>query len=837
MPGAGYPVLPGAPSADHDLTPSSRGTALQTSTASLNDGNGNSKASTSESSWSLSTRDFESVPIGLPGHSLTVDPVSPTSPTTLDGETTGEGTNINESSNAVLSPKTSLDGSDSTGGASETRPDTVVWNTSGDASVSFTAPSHGELTKDIPATRISTTIDQDLSGEISSTAILSSEGFRTTKGSPMDTTGESLAISGGHDGSLPRTTASLPELPTSGVDSSAINHAPVQDSPAHVTQTVPGGRTNGSPTGLETLDLNSELSSEALPGNTVSTDQTFDHGGFSSALNSGDSIEAQSLTDPTNSGGVPSSTTEPQSTMTESPDTSADISSGQNGDSSAVWTTSLNSENTSMTVNTSEGIRPSEMESEQLSTTASTIQPTTEEGDATSDTGRSEQETTPADISSEGELPSTVLGFTTTDAAATTESDTDVPSTVISTGIPSVTTDPPTATVPTGTSLSVVTEAPPDFTATTVSGHPEWTSNTWITTTSDDSSEPTVVPVLVGCKNCGGAGSGIVLFHFPKATSTWFKFPGLPKFSFPCVPPGCTTAPDTSDSGEDGDDEDEDDSSSSVTCSERATATDCFVACTTYTGPAGASITPDCSTTCTKTHTGCSVIGTTTTSSAQACGPSGDNECRTCQTSFDDDLGSEVLQRRNIERRGGVDIQETIGKCSWKGMPRFPAYPGGNLVLKNEAQITSKNTALNAIKRWWRTTKDSDCVPSLNHISEAQFPRGLPDAEGPSIDHVYEKSMLLDFWNHIIDLNAAGVVGMKTGSPSKINCDDIKSYGGINSGTNLIQKVFDAFPKSSNSINPGAAQFVEDFIGMDQWTNGIAKVRSRLNVQQSMSIC
>ncbi|KAF4959100.1 hypothetical protein FGADI_1978 [Fusarium gaditjirri] len=696
----------------------------------------------------------------------------------------------------------------------------MAWSTSIDLSVTFTAPSHGVHTEEILGTRTSSTTYQELSGEFPGT---SSEEAKTTKEPPEDTIGESLATSRSHDGSSQRTATALPEPSTSDMSGSEISQEPIEEPSAHVTQTVPVGTANESPTGLETLDRNSVISSEALPGSTLPVDKTIDHPGLPSTLNIGLPTEAQSLTDWTNSDGVANPTTRLPSTITESLDTSTGTTSDQSGDDSATMTTSLGSKSSSVTFSVSQGIRTSETESEQSSTTASTIQLTTDRGEATSDTSHSEEETTPMGISSERELSSTTYGITTAEATPTTQLGTEAASTVISTVLPLVTTHPPSTKVPPSISVSVVTEAPPDFTATTVSGHPEWTSNTWITTTSGDSSQPTVVPILVGCKNCGGDGSGIILFHFPKETSTWFKFPGLPKFSFLCVPPGCTTGPSTSDPDEDGDDEDDEDSSSSVTCSERATVTDCFVSCTTYTGPAGESITPSCSTTCTETHTGCSVTGATTTSSTQACGPSRDSERITCQTSFDDELGSEVLRRRAIERRGGVDIQDTIGKCSWKGMPRFPAYPGGKLVLNNEAQIASGNTALNGIKRWWRTTKDSDCVPSLNHISEAQFPRGLADDKGPSIDHVYEKSMLLDFWNYIIDPNAAGVVGMKTGSPAKINCDDIKSYGGINSGTNLIQNVFDAFPKSSNSINPGAARFLEDFIGMDQWTNGIAK--------------
>ena len=176
-----------------------------------------------------------------------------------------------------------------------------------------------------------------------------------------------------------------------------------------------------------------------------------------------------------------------------------------------------------------------------------------------------------------------------------------------------------------------------------------------------------------------------------------------------------------------------------------------------------------------------------------------------------------------------MDIKNDIAGCDWSGTavgaPRFPAYPGGNRVLNNEAKIVKDNSPLNQIKRWWRMTRDSTCVPHLNKIDESQFPKNLPSDVGPSIDHVYEKSMLLDFWRFIIDPAAPAVVGMTSGTPNKINCNDIKSYGGINSGTNLIQKVFDTYPGSQDVLNPKDAQFMDDFIGMDQWTNGIAKAQ------------
>src|SRR5262249_47505922 len=145
---------------------------------------------------------------------------------------------------------------------------------------------------------------------------------------------------------------------------------------------------------------------------------------------------------------------------------------------------------------------------------------------------------------------------------------------------------------------------------------------------SSGSNEPTIVPVLIGCKQCGGRGSGIIIFGWPKFINTLFKFPQFPKFSFPCIPPGCDTPPKT-DPEDDGDDSSSSTTQSSSTCTDEVTASDCLIACTTYTGTADATRTPDCTTTCTKTHTGCSATGVTSTTSTEACSATG-GACLTC---------------------------------------------------------------------------------------------------------------------------------------------------------------------------------------------------------------
>ena len=80
------------------------------------------------------------------------------------------------------------------------------------------------------------------------------------------------------------------------------------------------------------------------------------------------------------------------------------------------------------------------------------------------------------------------------------------------------------------------TAIPAGFSA-LVSSNADWHSNTWITTT-DKSGHTTILPVLVGCKVCGGIGGGIILWGVPPIPKISFSFPkfNLPSFSLPCIP-------------------------------------------------------------------------------------------------------------------------------------------------------------------------------------------------------------------------------------------------------------------------------------------------------------
>ncbi|KAF5657026.1 hypothetical protein FHETE_10675 [Fusarium heterosporum] len=596
---------------------------------------------------------------------------------------------------------------------------------------------------------------------------------------------------------------------------------------------------------FNTETMSAQASDTASNGQTTEG-QSNDTEGVPIATSSGDLIEDQSMTLPisTDSNGLPTGTA-------PAPDTMTDLKPPEQ--TVPVETTALISDSTLVIDTSTRGTQLSVIGTE-ADAPSTTHQDDTTSKPVTDDSDTSSSQTTPAN-----DQASNTNIVTTTDAVSPSGGHDDgTPTETHGGDIPPITENPVTTTAQDAIPAPTITETPEGFAPTTVTGHPEWVSNTWITTTSGDSSDPTVVPILIGCPKCGGKGSGIVLFGFPTKVGTWFKLPGLPKFKFPCIPPLCTTPPDTSANGDDdNDDDDDEDKSSSTTCTDKVTVTDCLVACTTYTGPAGSTITPDCTTTCTKTQTGCDVVGTTTTSSAAACGPSGNSSCKSCERKLvlDTDPGedseqnseqepedetdddTEQLQRRGLAKRVATDTPKNIGGCTNLGeMPYFPEYPGGPLVLDNDADIIPRDSPLKNIKKWWLTTKDENCLLVLRGnlpATEYNSLRDDGDAGRPSIDHIYEKSMLLDFFREIID-SAEGAPDVKGATDNdvrqKISCNDLEAYGGTTSGSSndLLQKVFDAFPgaKQSTSDDITAVEdpkYLDDFIGMDQWTNGLAK--------------
>ncbi|KAG9239295.1 peptidase S8/S53 domain-containing protein [Amylocarpus encephaloides] len=115
--------------------------------------------------------------------------------------------------------------------------------------------------------------------------------------------------------------------------------------------------------------------------------------------------------------------------------------------------------------------------------------------------------------------------------------------------------------------------APPAAMFTEIVNNTDWKNNFWLTTSRGGGK--TVVPVLVGCKHCGGKGAGMVLWNIPSLPKVSFQFPGfpgLPKFHFPSCAVK-TVCPNTQTAGD----------GCSTTTSCAATATACGVTGTTST--------------------------------------------------------------------------------------------------------------------------------------------------------------------------------------------------------------------------------------------------------------
>ncbi|CAF3487706.1 unnamed protein product [Fusarium graminearum] len=388
---------------------------------------------------------------------------------------------------------------------------------------------------------------------------------------------------------------------------------------------------------------------------------------------------------------------------------------------------------------------------------------------------------------------------------------------------------------------STLTAPPETFTPTTVSND-DWTTNTWITTTSKGSDEPTVVPVLVGCTGCGGSGHGIVIFGLPHIPNTLFKFPGLPEVSLPCIPsvsPGCNSPPKTHDdkeSDDDDDDDEEEEKSSKTTCTNIITASDCLVSCPTQ----GSNGEAKCTTTCTRTQTGCNVSGITTTTSAKECSATEiGGSCTTCQKDVffvNDKEEVEFIESDSVlERRASLHVVENstlrkrsspavtitdLGVCTLKKTDvEFPGYPSGGELFRADTTPNEKptDTYFNTKKWYIGRQNPNTCARTLDKVTKQQF-NSLAVSKKKTMDHVYEKSMLKDFFKQILDDNVATVQGVTKGSQGKINCADLSYYTDDDpngASPNQLKQVFDAFP----SIN----KYLDDFMGMDEYSNAICK--------------
>ncbi|KAF7558912.1 hypothetical protein G7046_g5249 [Stylonectria norvegica] len=415
-----------------------------------------------------------------------------------------------------------------------------------------------------------------------------------------------------------------------------------------------------------------------------------------------------------------------------------------------------------------------------------------------------------------------------------------------------------TQEVPTIT--STLTDLPVGFLPTTVTGHTEWTRNTWVTTTSPGTTTPTVVPVLVGCKGCGGRGSGIVIFGVPPVPNTVFsfpKFPSIPKVSFSCIPipfaDNCKSSP-RSEEGQDDDQKPTSEPQSSShslsttaasSCTEDITASDCIVACTSYTNLDASETTADCDTSCYNTQTGCSVTGVTSTTAAEACSATGGGgTCAQCVAGSyygSSDAADDTVDERSIAGRvvfrssgagKGINYLERRkkkttayskiglqGYCKLKAPIKPPIYISGiDLFARDKAGTLSLQQQ--TISRWW--IKDQHCL-SISRVEYAEYHQGseggkLNTPQQATTDHAYEKKWFTDFFESILSENAPPLEDA-TGVQLQINCDDLNlfTYNRYQEGSvkNRLQPIL--------SLIPNQTHFLDDLIGMDEYTNSLAK--------------
>ena len=174
----------------------------------------------------------------------------------------------------------------------------------------------------------------------------------------------------------------------------------------------------------------------------------------------------------------------------------------------------------------------------------------------------------------------------------------------------------PSAPPPAGTdSITSTITNPPGVSVQTLGT--QVTENMW-TTTTDESSSTTVVPILVPCPGC----DAVAVFDLPPIPDVEFNLPDLDlAFSLPCVA-GCDTAPvnakppsggsteqDPPEDKPPEDTEDPDDQEEE-SCSSSSVATNYGVVCTKMEPESSSA----CHTATATPTTGCSVVGTTSTS-------------------------------------------------------------------------------------------------------------------------------------------------------------------------------------------------------------------------------
>ncbi|KAF9773536.1 hypothetical protein IL306_008644 [Fusarium sp. DS 682] len=613
------------------------------------------------------------------------------------------------------------------------------------------------------------------------------DGEATVTGSvPVDATQTGSSTETGTNGQETETGSGATETETNG-QGTATGSAPIGTETGINTQTGSNGE------GTETDIVGTETGANTQTGS--------DGQGTATGSVPIDATQTGSNTE-TGTNGQATETGNDQDTQT---------SSAPIGTTGVITATGTDAETAPVNTETGSAATETGSDGENTETNSAPTDVNTETDGGATNTGSETDTGSPTNGS--GETSVNQPGQTTSDSEGPTVTDSTPPKTTVPGA--DITSAPVPATTKSGGDdgiTSTLTEPPADFSPTTVSND-DWSTNTWITTTSEGSDEPTVVPVLVGCPGCGGSGHGIVIFGFPPIPNTLFnfpKFPSLPKFSFPCIPgltPGCSTsnAPETHEDNNDDDDDDDDDQS---TAEDKSTAEPTTSEAETTTSA------EECSAT---------EIGGSCTNCPKNIYVANDNDDVELIDDGDDILKravapapAPVLGKRSpaepiISIGGGICTLQKTGV-------QFPEYPSGPELFKADKGAAAKpgDTYYNTFK-WFIGVQDANtCARSLQAVGKKDFGKTITPKK--TMDHVYEKSMLRDFFTHILDNGVPTVKGVKTGTQGKINCGDLAYYTNDDPnvpGPNLLEEVYGAFP--------GYNQYLDDFIGMDDYTNSICK--------------
>ncbi|KAH7156056.1 hypothetical protein EDB81DRAFT_880390 [Dactylonectria macrodidyma] len=192
-----------------------------------------------------------------------------------------------------------------------------------------------------------------------------------------------------------------------------------------------------------------------------------------------------------------------------------------------------------------------------------------------------------------------------------------------------------------------------------------------------------------------------------------------------------------------------------------------------------------------------------------------------------DDIEHATIGKRRPHRTNTKE--DDIGQCDITAY--FPQYPKGNDVFMYEKDITKVgNSDLNQIHRWYYWKRDPNCalqivgpVPYNRFFGNGSPPENDEDKQ-PSIDHVFEKSFLREYWWEITNKSNRHIHGSTPSEIQKnITCKDLIYYGSDASGLALIDNVYNMYPRAkqnkNNRARPIDPQYLNDLIGMDAWTN------------------